>query len=119
MLRSPQDIPDGGEFLPVPVAIDEADEDLKDKEADLSILHEGCREQPVQEDTGKCREHVTALEAHRDLQASKKNGGNVTVSLQRVTLFQFKSIPSCSIPPGPCKKALFAAMPAAENPQVL
>lgn len=64
------------------MAIDETDEDLKDKEADLSILHESCGEQPVQEGTGKCREHVTALEAHRDLQASKKKGGNVTASLE-------------------------------------
>jgi len=60
------------------VAIDEADEDLEDEEADLSVLHESCREQPVQEGAGKSREHVTALEAHRDLQASKKKGGNMT-----------------------------------------
>lgn len=65
------------------MAIDEADEDLEDKEADLSVFHEGCGEEPVQESAGKCREHVTALEAHRDLQASKKKGGNVTVSLGR------------------------------------
>lgn len=69
---SSQDIPDGGEFLTVSMAINEADEDLEDKEADLSILHEGCGEQPVQEGAGKRCEHVAALEAHRDLQVSKK-----------------------------------------------
>ena len=70
------------------MAIDEADEDLEDKEADLSILHKGCGEQPVQEGAGKCREHITALETHRDLQASKKKGGNVTVSLGGVKTHQ-------------------------------
>lgn len=59
------------------MAIDEADEDLEDEEAYLGILHEGGGEQPVQEGAGKRRQHVTALEAHGDLQASrKKKAGN-------------------------------------------
>lgn len=63
------------------MAIDEADEDLEDKEADLSVLHEGSRQQPVQEGAGKRRQHVAALEAHGDLEASEKKGDKVTVSL--------------------------------------
>lgn len=57
------------------MAIDEADEDFEDEEAYLSILHEGRGEQPVQEGAGKSRQHVTALEAHGDLQASRKKKG--------------------------------------------
>lgn len=60
------------------MAIDEADEDLEDKEADLRVLHEGCGEQPVQEGAGKRRQHVTALEAHGDLEASEEKGDKVT-----------------------------------------
>lgn len=65
------------------MAIDEADEDFEDEEAYLSILHEGRGEQPVQESAGKRRQHVTALEAHGDLQASrKKKAGNRKVPLR-------------------------------------
>lgn len=65
------------------MAIDEADEDFEDEEANLSILHEGRGEQPVQEGAGKRRQHVTALEAHGDLQASrKKKAGNRKVPLR-------------------------------------
>lgn len=65
------------------MAIDEADEDFEDEEANLSILHEGRGEQPVQEGAGKRRQHVTALEAHGDLQASrKKEAGKGKVPLR-------------------------------------
>lgn len=61
-------IPDGLELVLVPMAINEADEDLKDKEADLCVFHQSCREEPVQEGAGQSRQHVAALESSRDLQ---------------------------------------------------
>lgn len=53
--------------MPVPLAVDEADQDLEDKETDLRVFHQGRREQPVQEGAGKGREHVGALETYGDL----------------------------------------------------
>ncbi|KAH0622936.1 hypothetical protein JD844_025865 [Phrynosoma platyrhinos] len=59
--------PDCLELVFVPVSVDEADENLEDEKADFRILHQRCREQPVQEGAGKGRQHVAALETSGDL----------------------------------------------------
>lgn len=54
------------------MAIDEADEDVQDQQADLRILHQREGEQRVQEGRRQGRQHVGGLEAHSHLQADRE-----------------------------------------------
>lgn len=59
--------PDGGELREVVMAIDEADEDFQDEQADVRVLQQREGQERVQEGAGQSRQHVGALEAARHL----------------------------------------------------